>query len=230
MSPRILERIKGLLRLAQSSNPAEAELAMKKAFELANRHGVEVDDLDLDAELEAILHASHACGERVSYLRMRIFNILMRFFKVEVCLSNPQVIFVGRETDVAIAGYVYDFLVGVLSRLLREFGEAEKKARRVVNANKKKNFIQGFIYGISSKLSESEVQLQIADQQSALVVVEKQARVAYLDELVPNRATKKLTSPKLNRTALMSGFREGEKTTIHQPLNGGARETLALEN
>lgn len=227
MKPEILERIKKLLRLGQSSNSAEAALAMQRAFELASKHGVEVESLDLDERTEKLVHEYFQCGQRPGYLRLRILNILVRYFRVEVCLSYPRVVFAGRESDVQIAGYVYEFLVWAGQKALRDFIAAEKAARRTTNAAKKNNFTQGFIYGIASQLEAAKPK-EIEDSKSAIVLAEKAARQAYIKELIPNQETKKLKGPPQNRSALMRGWDEGKQTNINQPLNGGQRETLAL--
>lgn len=226
----ILEKIKKLLRLGHSPNSAEAALAMQRAFELANRHGVDVDSLDLDERLEKLVHEYFHCGERPSYLRQRAIVIAVTFFNVNACQCRDRVVFVGRETDVAIAGYVYEFLVRSGTRCLSDFSTFEKKARRKVNAVKKKNFIQGFIYGVTRNLSAAKDAVQIDDARKAIVVAEEAAREQYMGDLVPNRATKKLTdSGRYNASAIEAGYALGRRTTIHSPLAGSSGGVRMLQ-
>lgn len=228
MNAEIIEKIKKLLRLGQSSNPHEAGLALQRAFELAQRHGVDVADLDLDERLEKLVHEYFKCPQRVDYLRKRIFNLLVRFFRVEVCVAHRKVVFVGRETDVQIAGYVYEFLAWAGNKGWREFESAERARRRVINQAKRQNYFQGFIYGIAQQLEGSAAAV-LDDNKTALVVTEKEARCAYMDQLVPNTTPLPLAKVKRSLGALMSGFNEGKKTQINQPLNAGKQETFALE-
>lgn len=225
----IAEKIKKLLRLARGTTAAESALALQRAFELANRFGIDTSRLNLDEQAEPMLGEYFHCGERPDFLRRRIIVLCMTYFRVEACLCGPRVLFVGRQSDVQIAGYVYEFLVRAGGACLRSYVAAEHKARRVTNTEKRTSFVQGFVYAISQQLDEAKAQIVLDDARSALVVAEKHARKAKLDELIPDQVAGKTERPiKRHQGALVSGFVEGEKTKIHQPLNGAHPERLAL--
>lgn len=227
-APEVLEKIKKLLRLGQSSNLHEAKLALQRAFDLANKHDVEIESLDLDEETSRLVHEYIQTGWRVSFLQKLVLNIVVNFFNVEVCLCAPRVLFVGLAHDVVIARYVFDFLVWAIKKETAAFAIDEKKARRVVNGAKRHNFIQGFIYGVASKLNEAKTHA-LEDQKWALVLSErKKAREDYLGELVPNTRTRQIKGPRENKTALMRGWERGRETNINRPLEGAQRGTLAL--
>lgn len=224
-----LEKIKRLLRLGRSPNPHEAALAMEKAFALAQRHRIDVSALDLDEEeAERIAHEWFHIGKRLSFLQKRALAIVITFFHVDACVSPPRIVFVGTPGDVAIAWYVYEFLVQQGRRWLREFEADERKARRKVFKAKSQNFVQGFIYGISTQLKKRSETIVLEDSKTALVLAEqKRQRDAYLNELVPGTTTKKLTDVESrNRIALMRGFERGQATRINQPLRDGERLAL----
>ncbi len=214
----VIEKIKKLLRLGQSGNQHEAELAVQRAFELANRHHVDVESLDLDERSAAIVHEYIHCGERLSFLKKRTLNIVTTFFHVEVCVCSPRVLFVGRQTDIAIASYVFEFLVGAGTRGARAWEAGERIARRKVTQNKRVNFYQGFIYGIARKLGESQAQAVLDDSQSALIVGEKRQREAVLADLVPRTQSMTIENGRRVASAMMAGYKHGQGTSIQQPL------------
>ena len=49
-TPEVIEKIKKLLRLARSSNPHEAQLALQRAMALAREHDVAVEGLNPDEQ------------------------------------------------------------------------------------------------------------------------------------------------------------------------------------
>jgi hypothetical protein len=223
-----LEKIKKLLRLGRSSNPHEAGLALERAFALAARHRIDVSSLDLDEETERLVHEWFKIGLRLSFLQKRALNIVVHFFSVDVCYWRPRIVFVGTPSDIAIAWYVYEFLVQQGQQWLADFNRAEKLARRKVSKTKSQNFVQGFIYGISNQLRQREKKIVIEDSKTALVLAEqKRQREAKIDDLLPGNKPVKVALDRRNESALMRGFVRGEQTRINQPL--GNKERLSLE-
>ena len=90
----ITERIKKLLRLAadKRGNAHEAERAMAMAFELAEKHRIDVEGLDLDEESARLIHERWHLGMKFDRLRRGIFSLLQTYFHVTVCVSRPEMI------------------------------------------------------------------------------------------------------------------------------------------
>jgi len=228
----ILDRIKKLLRLGadQRGNSREAEVAMALAYELAEKHRVDVGSLDLDEETRRLLDERWPMGMRFDAVRQRVFGILQTFFHVTLCLLKPEVIVVGKPVDLAIARYVHDFLLRASRDCLRRY-EAEERGlyRRRMTPRKRAGFVAGFFYGISHNLRRAHSTLELNDAQNAIVLREDAERAARLAELVPNQATVKLRKSKMNESAVACGFYAGLDTSIHTPLGGGSPEApLAL--
>lgn len=227
----ILARIKKLLRLGadKRGNAHEAERAMQMAFELAEKYRVDVGSLDLDEETRRVMDERWPIGARFDTLRRGIFNVLVTFFHVTVCVSTPDMVVIGKAADLAIARYVYDFLLREGRASLRKYEQFEKSERRRMTPAKRTGYLKGFVYGIFANLDRSRVKLALGDAHAALVVAEEREREAHLDELVPNRQTITARKQRMNRTALEHGFDDGRATSINTPLGSGERETpLAL--
>ena len=214
--------------LSASPHAGEAEQALRKAWELATRHKIDIAELDLDEATERIVHQYFKIGKRLSVLEKLSLNIVVRFLHVDICLCWCKVAFVGTDQDIAIAHYVYEFLVRVGRSHLRQFEHCEKSARRRMTKLKRANFIQGFIYGIANNLNAEKSSAQL-DAPKAAIVLSKAAseRKTYLDELIPDQKTIQTKPPKANRNALMVGFSAGKNTTVSIPLTS-PQSRLAL--
>jgi len=220
LNDSIAEKIKKLLRLAaDKSNRHEAELALRRALELARKHQIDVESLDLDEKTERILHEQFPFTKRMSYLQYRSLNILCNFFRVNVVRGYAKVTLIGKPTDIAIAWYAYEFIVRVGNRELQAFEIAEKKARRKMSTGKRQSFIQGYIYGLAKQLNAAEADITLTDDQTALVVAEEAQRESYEASLFLETRTLSRDVARKNSTALILGFCAGQSTSIRTPLD-----------
>lgn len=217
-----IELIKKLLRLAKSSNPNEAALALERAMELAAEHKVDVAKLDLDAEQEKLVADYMHVGERLAHERKLILSILQNFFNVDVCVAYPKVTFVGTRSDITVAIYVHDFLLRVLRKALSEFKAKERQAKRKWTTAKRQGFVSGWIYGIFNQLDNSE-RARLQGHETALAAkTAKESREEFMSSLYPSRRLVKTKEKSRNSNALANGFRAGSSVRIRQPLEGSA--------
>ena len=225
----VLEKIKKLLRLGTSANQHEAELALQRAFELARRHNIDLASVDVDDQTRRILHKAFGLGQRTSLLHKLAIRVVHNHFNVSAIMSNyfhpnllcvaNRVIFVGTETDIEIAWYVVDFLVSACRKSLRQF---QKESPRKLTPNKRRGFIAGFFYGVSSKLRLSENQLQIEGPNNALITNEEARREKYQDENFDTKPID-LKLGKQNPAALHEGWMAGRDTQINPGLGAASR-------
>lgn len=226
----IIERIKKLLRLGADNrgNSHEAERALQLAFELAEKYRVDMAGLDLDEQTEKIIHEHWDMGRRCDRLRRGVHSVLSSFFHVNVILSHPKVIIVGKPSDVLIAHYIHDFLLRAGRNCLRNFEASERKVRRRMTSAKRANYTAGFIWGLFAKLGKSKEGALLSDAQSALVLAEDSARDAYAESTFKLEKVKALPAPRRHRGAAEAGYCDGKSTQINQPLEGSARGALLL--
>jgi hypothetical protein len=219
MKSDVIERIKKLLRLAQSANEHESRLALERAFEIAARHQVDVAGLELDEETERVIHEWFRVGFRITLLQRRVLGIVQAFFNVSLCRSAERIVFVGTGTDIAIAWYVYEFLVGEGKRHLSIFIDTQRAIGLRSTKRKREAFIQGFVYGVSTQLQKRRDQILVEDSKFAIVLAgQEQAREEHLTEVVPRRQAEVRKLKSVNVDALMQGFLQGKQTEIRQPL------------
>jgi hypothetical protein len=232
----VLDKIKKLLRLGQSPNRHEAELAVQRAFELASRYQIDIESVSLEDDVRKIVAEHFPAPGRLSFTRKKILNLVQTYFNVSIVSQavpkwmrtptrQPKLSFIGKPMDIQIAIYVYDFLHTACAQALRDF---IKLHRRKPSRSTQENFIQGFVWGVSSKLSQSKAELN--EQQNALIVSEDGRRKQFSDDYF-NRC--KLTPVKSevsreNRAASAIGFHQGQKVEIRKPLSTSAVGQLLL--
>jgi hypothetical protein len=227
----IAERVKKLLRLAADKcNRHESEQALRRAFDLARRHNIDIDSLDLDENTERILHQEFPFPKRVGFLQFRALSLVINFFPVNAVIGWAKVSFIGKPTDIAIAHYVYEFIVGAGLRELRDFEKCERKARRKMSTGKRHSFIRGFIYALARQLKSAEADLDLDDSKTALVVAEEAQREAYQNGHFQETKTLERDIDRKVTTALMSGRDAGRRTNIRTPLDAApSAAVLSLE-
>ena len=224
---KIVEMLAKLLRLSKSANQHEAELAMERAFDLAQRHQIDLDSINLDDEERRIVHERVKTGWRLTLERRLAINLVGAHFNVRPIFGRPEVTFIGTATDIAMAKYVVEFLVTTSRRCLGQWEREEVADRRRITANKRHYFTAGFFYGISSKLGAKEKTLAIEQPRYALIVRDAdQRRKEYSDEHFDTEPMEPIRHPRKNRAALVAGFIVGKQTEIGEPLGEAAAVPL----
>jgi len=221
MTDTALDLIKKLLRLSQSPNAHEAALAMEKAFALAAKHQIDLDSVSLDDDERRIVYEATREGARLSHSKKMAMGITATFFNVTPLLCRPHVKWIGTASDVTIAIYVYGYLWRTCDRCALEWKHA---AGRRWTANRHRNFVAGFSYGVSSRLRKQTEELSLSPAAYGLVLAREEARRdSYLHDLAPD--TKSVTlALKYRRDpgALMRGYEKGRQTEIHHSVGGSA--------
>lgn len=220
-----LEKIRKLLRLSKSANVHEAELALKRAMELAARHAVDLSDLAADAEVGGIVHRWFPIKSRLAREWKMSFNIAAAHFQVHPCISYARrsVVFVGRADAIEVADFIVSFLVREVRRQVAAFSRTEKRMTK----GKRAGFITGFFHGIHSRLAEGSFDLMREDARYAIVLKsEADKRAAELSKVIGKTTSVALKSPRRS-AATLAGFISGQETQINRPLAGRpGRESL----
>lgn len=227
----ILDKIKKLLRLGQSPNRHEAELAIQRAFLLAARYQIDIENVSLEDSDRKIQGLAFRSPSRLSFARKKILNLLCEFFNVNVVFrrrpwwvgTKSELTFIGKPVDIQIARYVYHFLHTACASALREFAQGKRK----LSANTKKNFVQGFIYGVAHNLRQAQGNL--GPQTEALLLNERARREKFESSTFQNLKPVKAEPDRRNDRASIAGFIQGEKVQIRKPIetNAAGQQLLA---
>lgn len=216
-SERVLEKVKKLLQLAQSSNAHEAELATIKANALLLRHNLDHLHDHQDDEpiyLERVLRQKRK-DTKISaiydMLRHFIVKPVISYGKNSCCLEVS-----GNLTNVKLAVYIANFLD-------KEFDHLWNKARAehgLQGLRAKNSFFLGIAKGFEEKMKASKSNLSASDQKS-LVLVEKdldaKAKVIY------RRLSFTRSGTNVDAHAGALGIQSGKNLSIRQGVEGSAK-------
>jgi hypothetical protein len=214
MESVIVDRIKKLLRLSKSPNIHEAQLALDRAFEIAAKHQIDVQTLDLGEDLNAIVTEACQVGYRLSLYKRLALTVVVRFFNVNAVVAYPVVKLIGTAADIAIAQHVFAYLA---DQSARSVAQVRREYGRRFTENRRRNFLAGYFYAINEGLDKGKDRILLEESRLALVLVEaKERRDRRQRELIPETVSVPLPQPKRReRTWLGHGYIEGKKVKIN---------------
>ncbi len=217
-SERILEKVKKLLQLAQSSNSHEAELATVKANQLLLRHnldGLRDKKIDEPLYLDRLLFQPRKDAKLVAIydiLRHFIVRPVISFGKNTCCLEVS-----GTLTNVKLARYVAEFL----ERELDHLWEVSKKEHDLQGLRAKNSFFAGVARGFDEKMRKVKVEYSTEDQKS-LMVVEKQLDIDV--RKIYRRLSSSSSGQEIDSRARDVGVQKGKDLTIRKGVEGKSKK------
>lgn len=162
---RVLEKVKKLLNLAQSSNAPEAEMATVRANALLLRHNL--DRLSGDEEP---IYLERLLIQKKSSPKMYAIQNILKHFIVKSVLSMGKgtccLEVSGSLTNVKLAQYVAEFLDREFDYLWSE----AKKESGLSGLRAKNSFFVGIAQGFDRKMEASKKEYSEADQKALVVV------------------------------------------------------------
>ncbi|WP_407546527.1 DUF2786 domain-containing protein [Vibrio parahaemolyticus] len=189
MKDKVLNKIKKLLRLATSSNPNEAALALSRAQKLMQEHGISSNAPELAGVQDSMIDALSTAQKPTKYFGVLAYTVATAFgceFYFQPTLKNMQIVFIGHNERPEIAGYVFTVLERQLVKARKEFiSGLSKRMKRSTKTKRADQFCDGWCTGVHRKvtafaLSETEQEQVKAfkEQQSDLEDVDLRSRKA----------------------------------------------------
>ena len=215
----ILERVRKLLALSSSSNPAEAAAAAAKAQELLLEYNLSMDQL---GEAKTSSRVGHIVFEaprpkNEGKWRAALISGVGRCHFCKVIDGHTYFTLIGQKEDMEVTREVYNWLVGQILYL----GPLAYKAS--LTEDRKPTFLRSFYYGaaviICNRLTlEWEKLTGQRDDSRALVVRRSQQAQDYMDE---NFRTKKAAK---THYSSLAGFNSGYQAGKGINLDGRGRK------
>lgn len=212
-SERVLEKVKKLLQLAQSSNSHEAELATIKANQLLLRHNLEhiTDNVPETIYLDRVLYQKRKDAKLTAIydiLRHFIVKAVISYGKDSCCLEVS-----GSLTNVRLARYVAEFL----NREMEHLWQLTRQEHELQGLRAKNSFFLGVARGYDEKMKEAKTTFSREDQQ-ALVLVEK--NLHQHTSLIYRRLSQTSSGNLLDEDARALGVQKGKSLTIRPGVEG----------
>jgi len=217
----MIRKVKKLLRLAESSNPHEAELATIKANQILLDYNLTISKDEAEAEEKVFYTHRVLTVKRRDAKFKAISQILGTFYVMSVShrgVGLTHLEATGRRANVKIAAYVARFLNNKLDDL---WSETRKEHPHLKGIAAKNSFLRGVGQGYVDKINRVKTELPTA-QRDAIMVVESQ-----LEEMVKmaySHLSTTSSTVKHHGESNSLGKIAGKKLTIHKPVAGNSSE------
>jgi hypothetical protein len=240
-SRNIIEKIRKLLALAESSNEHESALAMEMAGKLLKRHNLQ--QLHEDERNNYVYSIINSKRKRIEEYQRRIILVLTKYFYVKaICSSlydplrdeiHKTFEIFGKKENVEIAEYCYHFLEQKLPLLWQHNSLEVKGNTRIA----KKSYYLGLLHGLSEKLSEQDSSghrhkpnqpLSRSSTSSELVVAVDNGLNRFIHARYPRLSRRSKAGAKIYRETFDNGVMVGRTLIIHKGITGERRNSGRL--
>ncbi len=227
---KFLGRIDKLFALAESSNEAEATLAMERAQEMLSARNMTRHREGKNGHGDMVNLVLHLDSARLENTTIAIGTLLANFYFVKIIYAhqldpiknqNLRVIHVlGRRENVLMAEHVFDFLTHKINALWL----AAKKEKNLPG-KARLSYQMGLVSGFSKKLkamvdarNAASALAGIKMDEGALVALEGHDLSAYAKEKFPSLGKLSVSDFKVHKEGYSLGTEDGADIVIHAPL------------
>jgi hypothetical protein len=240
-SRNIIEKIRKLLALAQSSNEHESALAMEIAGRLLKRHNLQ--QLHEDEQNNYVYSIINRKRKRIEEYQRRIILVLTQFFYVKAICSSlydpicDQIFktfeIFGKKENVEIATYCYHFLEQKLPALWQQNFSKFKGNARIA----RKSYYLGLLQGFREKLLEQDCSghppkpdqvLSRPSTSSELVVAGDTGLNRFIQARYPRLTKRSKAGAKIYRETYDDGVMTGRSIVIHKGIAGDCKKSGRL--
>ena len=177
MNTEVLEKIKKLLRLGTSPNQHEAELALKKAHELAIQYDISLSQINVDCDGETFAMHTEMVGKRMPVIFPFVSGLVSKYFGIKLYTGGNRafgkcIYFVGKEADIEIAKHVYSYLMEAM-----QVGWDNYYSSHNVKLSFKATYLLGFNHGLDEMLAIRQREAMAMHASYALMVVKKEQKI-----------------------------------------------------
>ncbi len=217
VSEKLINKVKALLKLAESDNVHEAELATIKANQLLLKHNISnLDMYDAKLYIKSILEF-----KRRNAKLNAIYEIIKHFLVKPVFVYGRGCVFLevsGSKENVELAEYLGVFLD-------RELENLWKRATHLTGLRAKNSFFTGIARGHDEKMHTYTKDYSPSDQKALIKIT------TDLDEKVKKFYRSRLSSggqsgSSLDSEAYQSGKQTGKSLTINAAVKNKAKTFL----
>jgi len=221
---RILDKIKKCLAMANSktSNPNEAEIALRQARRLMDQYSLEMGDVLASMACEVSIRAGSE-GPPPAW-RVRLADVCCLAFGTRLIISTSRFsasrfILVGCAAAPELTGYAYQVLGRQLQKARREYLDTQKRCKRSTKVARGDAFANAWIDAVHSKIDAfAGVDDSVAD-----------AVEAFMQKNHPELGRFELKRRKLksrDEVAADAGYQAGKSAQLHQAVNHQPRARL----
>lgn len=217
---KVMTKIKALLKLAQSDNIHEAQLATVKANQLLIKYNIE--QLGQNDEEEEFYSEVVFTAKRKNSKLIAIYDILKHFLVRPVLIYGQKQISIevsGSLQNIELADYVASFLDHEMDRLW----DIEKKINQLKGLRAKNSFYHGLAKGYDSKMQSIQNEMDSSSSKQLILI---QNNLDEKMKLIYRRLSHTQSQSKIDSNAFNNGISRGKNLTINQALKNKSKNLL----
>lgn len=228
----ILAKIKKCLKLSQSSNANEAQVALRQAHALMKKHNLTMNDVELSEIVMAQVNAD--TKRKLPDWTAELIRVIAVLLECEVFFNrfsggNQKMIinFVGAKENTEIAVYTFTVLYRALKKQRKEFISEQAARKRLSPANKVRvgdAFCQGWVLAVREKITDLMQRERTPEEQAFADRVKSYVHDITKSSTMPPTSSK---TDGLGRYAAQ-GFKEGSNVNLHIGVYGKGNEQALL--
>ncbi len=221
---RIIERVRKLLALSNSSNEHEAALAAAHAQRLLAAHNLAMSELDLQEEGagESGLTVAKTVAKWLSALFATVADAFDCFPVVTTTSSESRLRFIGAGDDPGVAICTLEYLIKELRRLASIYlRNRESEKGRFSESDRKRirtSYLLGAVHGVRQALAAQKIETPTTSR--ALVPVKDALIRQYVDENLGKLKIRRNRSS----TVISSAFQQGRQDGASLQLRSDRRQ------
>ncbi len=221
MKTDIIEKIKKLLALANSSNEHEAALAAGHAQRLLAEHNLAMADIEASHKPNKADRVETAVAKTLpKWLRLLSAGVSTAFDCQAIHHpATGRMTFIGVGADVQIAAYTFSYLERTVRKLCSTYMK-QNVSSAIPNRHRelmRQSYYLGAVSIITTRLREQKVQTPVTT--GALVPVKEGLIRQAMNEIGPIRTMHSRRSY-INADAYTSGQADGGRVGIHHGITG----------
>ncbi|MDM5233349.1 DUF2786 domain-containing protein [Lysinibacillus pakistanensis] len=221
----IIEKIKGLLALANDQqNDEECQTAFMMAQKLMIKYDISSSELEEGENDRAVSEGQATAHKTLYWWERQLANIITRNFRVTWYYNNKiikgetkkkrAIMFMGFESDVALAKEMYVLAYDVLSFYVQKFVNDYYDSTQIYRTKKlttelKNSYTTGFLNGLKEKFEE---QVKAMEQEYGLMVLLPAEVKQEYDKRFGHKKGLSYKIPPIEEiAAYQKGFQDGNK-------------------
>lgn len=216
------EKIQKLLRLAESSNPAEAELATARAEELMIKAGIDIADLNEEDSSDIVERKRFYKGsyhEVMPQFVQFVCNGLGSLYIMRLKMNNGVYVYiVGHKSDVDMAEEYLDSLETQATTAMWVWWKSNDMVKQVPPNRRyyeRRQFFVSFASTVSSRLkAERNHQVEERGESTALVLADREKRVEQWVHANHNVTAGRATRMRGGNSGATAGSEAGARADI----------------
>jgi hypothetical protein len=227
----VIEKIKKLLALSNSSNEHEAALAASHAQRLLAAHNLAMADIEATHKPDRADKVETMVSRTLPKWLRNLSGGVSSAFDCQAIHhpANGKMTFIGVGADVEIAAYTFDYLNRTVRKLCTSYMK-QHASTTMVNRHRellRQSYFLGVVSTINSRLREQKIQTPIT---TGTLVVVKEGLIRQAMHEFGNIRTVRSRKSYINADAYCKGQTDGKKVGFNQGLGGnGSMQTSICE-